>query len=202
MTKTNNKFKGVILASSSKYRQALLARLKFSFAAISPEINEQPLVNESAKDLVKRLSIKKANAISNKYPSHLIIGSDQVAVFNQKIIGKPETHENAVKQLQTFSGQEIKFLTGLCVVCKESNTEHYKHSKVTVKFLELTEQQIENYLLNDKPYDCAGSFKVESLGISLFEKVESDDPTSLEGLPLITLCQLLNKCDNNILQNS
>lgn len=184
--------RNIILASSSKYRQALLARLGVPFDSISPVIDETPLANETPESLVKRLALAKAEAISETNPQSLIIGSDQVAVFENEVIGKPGNHKNACRQLKCFSSKKINFLTGIALICRESNFNKTSLSEVTVQFRNLNNQQIENYLQIDKPYDCAGSFKIERLGIGLFESVHSDDPTSLEGLPLISVRKLLS----------
>jgi septum formation protein len=181
----------IILASSSKYRQTLLARLGITFECISPAIDESPLTAESPLDLVKRLSIDKANKVAQIHPEKFVLGSDQVAVFNQTIIGKPGTFEAAFKQLSQFSGNNIQFLTGVTLINRNEKVCSFEYSEVTVKFRHLSEQQIGHYLEMDQPFDCAGSFKVEKFGISLFESILSDDPTSLEGLPLIKVCSLL-----------
>jgi septum formation protein len=191
----------IILASSSKYRQALLARLRLPFDCISVDIDETRLLNESPEQLVKRLAISKAGVISKKYTEALVIGSDQVAVFGNQVIGKPGNHLNATQQLKQFSGNKIQFLTGVALSCDSMAIENYAMSEVIVKFKPLTDKQIENYLLLDKPYDCAGSFKVESLGIALFESVKSDDPTSLEGLPLILVSNLLRDAGIEVIAN-
>lgn len=190
-----NSARKIILASSSKYRQNLLSRLQLGFESIAPDTDESIKKNEQPQNFVKRVSLDKAYKIAEEYIDAVVIGSDQIAVFNDQIIGKPGTHQNAFQQLKSFSGNKIDFLTGVAVIIHSKQVEKYRLSKVTVKFKALTEQQIENYLLVDKPYDCAGSFKVESLGISLFESIQSDDPTSLEGLPLITVCNLLAELD-------
>lgn len=189
----------IILASSSKYRQELLARLRIDFDCISPSINEVPLSNEKPQELVKRLSMNKARKVAFDNPNAVVIGSDQIATFNNQIIGKPGNHQRAFRQLKSFSGQQIEFLTGVAVVIHSAKFEKYQLSKVAVKFKDLTDQQIENYLLIDKPYDCAGSFMVESLGVSLFDYVKSDDPTSLQGLPLISVCELLSDAEVSII---
>jgi len=192
--------KKLILASSSKYRRALLERLKIPFEWLSSEIDEVVKEKESAYQLVKRLSLAKAQTVALDKPDAVVIGSDQVAVFDNKIIGKPGSFDVAFEQLKQFSGNQIKFISGVAVVCANEAKEHYEYSEVVVGFKVLSDQQIENYLTNDEPYDCAGSFKVESLGIALFDYVRSEDPTSLEGLPLITLCKLLAKHDLTILK--
>ncbi|MBV1911204.1 MAG: Maf family nucleotide pyrophosphatase [Kangiellaceae bacterium] len=183
----------LILASSSPYRRELLARLNIPFEWHSPDIDETPFDDESGESLVRRLSIAKANAIASSFPKNYVIGSDQVAVFDNKIIGKPYTHEKASMQLAEFSGNTISFITGLFLVNQSQQEYYYQESVVQVKFRSLSAIQIENYLKMDMPYDCAGSFKVESAGISLFESIISDDPTSLEGLPLIALCNLFER---------
>ncbi len=189
----------LILASSSKYRASLLSRLGLTFKTIAPEIEESRLNNELSFDLVKRLSIEKAQIVNRQSPHSWVIGSDQIAVYNNEVIGKPLTRENAIKQLNCFAGNSIQFITGICLSQQLSNSCFYKQSVTDVQFKNLSLQQIENYLDRDKPFDCAGSFKVESLGISLFEKVSSHDPTSLEGLPLISLCQLFEQAGIDIL---
>ena len=186
-----NKQQHLLLASSSKYRQSLLARLGLSFESIAPEIDEKSLPNEPPDALVQRLALSKAEIVSEQFFDALVIGSDQVAVFDNQIIGKPGNFDKAFKQLKIFSGKQVIFLTAVALVCHSSQFKEFAISEVTVKFKQLNDKQIKNYLLHDKPYDCAGSFKVESMGVSLFDSVCSDDPTSLEGLPLITVCNLL-----------
>lgn len=192
----------LILGSSSPYRRELLEKLHISFSAISPNIDESPLENESANALVARLALEKAKAIAQNNPSALIIASDQVAVLGNNsdddahkatktILTKPHTHERAVEQLSKASGRQVTFLTSLCLF--NSSTEQYQLdiTPFTVKFLSLSREQIENYLKIEKPYNCAGSFKSEGLGITLFEKMEGEDPNSLIGLPLIKLTAML-----------
>lgn len=181
----------LILASSSKYRQSLLARLGINFECIAPVIDESPRASESPLDLVRRLSIDKANKIAQIHPEKFVLGSDQIAVFKQNIIGKPGSFETAFKQLSEFSGNSIQFITGVALINRNEKVCSFEYSEVTVKFRHLSEQQIGHYLETDQPFDCAGSFKVEKFGISLFESIVSDDPTSLEGLPLIKVCSLL-----------
>jgi len=185
--------KKLILASSSEYRRTLLKRLKIPFECQSPNIDETANKNETPHQLVKRLSLAKANIIASKNPNAVVIGSDQVAVFGQRIIGKPGSFDKAFEQLRSFSGELLIFITGVAIVCITTGSEAFEYSQVTVKFKNLSDQHLTDYLIADEPYDCAGSFKVESLGISLFESVQSNDPTSLEGLPLITICRLLGK---------
>ena len=189
----------IILASSSKYRKALLSRLTIDFDCLSPEIDETPLLNESAKLLATRLSLQKAKEIAESHIGAWVIGSDQVASSQEQIIGKPNNFANAFEQLKSFSGKSVKFYTAVTLLNMSQEFCMTEVSKVDVFFRNLTDNEIERYLKLEQPYDCAGSFKVESLGISLFESVESSDPTSLEGLPLISLCRLFAKAGLKIL---
>lgn len=182
----------IVLASSSPYRKSILEKLQLPFSCISPNVDESSLTEEPATDLVIRLAKDKASAIANTHTNHLIIGSDQVAVDeSNKIITKPLTEENAVRQLQNFSGKTATFYTGLCLLNSYSKKPHIAMDTTTVKFKELSEQQIINYIRKEKPLDCAGSFKCEALGITLFESINSTDPNALIGLPLIKLVNLL-----------
>ncbi len=189
----------LILASTSPFRKAILDKLGIDFDTASPETDESVLKNETPQQLVERLSIAKAKAIADKVSDALVIGSDQVSVLNGKIIGKPHTHDNAVKQLQNASGKTVTFYTGLCLY--NSATHQYQSEVVpfNVVFRELSEQQIESYLKKEEPYNCAGSFKSEALGIILFEKLEGEDPNTLMGLPLIRLVKMLEKENLSIL---
>lgn len=188
----------IILASSSTYRAALLTRLNLSFKTLAANIDESQRLGERPSELVKRLSLSKAQKIAIQHPETWVIGSDQIAVFNEQVIGKPKEKNNAIKQLQLFSGHPIKFLTGVCLVNHNNNNRFYHESITKVHFKSLSIQQIERYLDYDQPYDCAGSFKVESLGIALFKNIFSDDPTALEGLPLIALCDLFEQANIKI----
>ena len=193
----------LILGSSSPYRKDLLKRLGVSFECHSPNIDETPLHPESAVDLVKRLSIAKAFAVDRERqgtdhtPNGIIITSDQVAVLNNKILGKPHTVDNAINQLSCFSGKKVSFLTGLCVFNQQDQSYQYTLSEYHVYFRTLTLNEIRQYVLLEQPLDCAGSFKCEGLGVCLFDKMEGDDPNSLIGLPLITLSRLLRELDIN-----
>lgn len=182
----------LVLASTSVFRRDLLNKLQLSFIQDSPQTNEMPLINENAPQLAQRLAVAKAQALADKYPQHLIIGSDQVASFAGQLIGKPLTHENAVQQLSAFSGQCVDFYTGLSVF--NSQTKHIQQvvEKFSVYFRVLTSTQIQRYLLAEQPYFCAGSFKSEGLGICLFKKLQGNDPSSLIGLPLIELVNMLH----------
>lgn len=183
----------LILASTSPFRKAILDKLSINFDTASPETDETALENETPQQLVERLSIAKAKAVADRNENALVIGSDQVSVIDGEIAGKPHTHENAVKQLQNASGKTVTFYTGLCLY--NSSTKKYQSEVVpfNVVFRNLTIDQIENYLKKEEPYNCAGSFKSEALGIILFEKLEGEDPNTLMGLPLIRLVKMLEK---------
>lgn len=183
----------LILASSSPFRKELLDKLQLPYTCHSPDIDESELPGEHPEDLVQRLALSKAKAISSNHPEALIIGSDQVAVLDDKIMTKPHTHPNAVKQLQASSGRTVTFLTGLCLLNSKTGEHQLTAEPYQVNFLELSEAQIENYLYKEQPYSCAGSFKSEGLGITLFKGFNGDDPNSLIGLPLIKLTEMLRK---------
>ncbi|ASM49676.1 hypothetical protein PESP_a1579 [Pseudoalteromonas espejiana DSM 9414] len=189
----------LILASSSPFRQSLLQKFNLPFSTFSPGIDESAKQNESPEQLVKRLSEAKAREAINHFDQGLVIGSDQVAVFDGQILGKPHNKENAIKQLSLFSGQTVTFLTGLCVYDIASNKAKTLIEPFKVVFKTLTQKQIEAYCDAEQPYNCAGSFKSEGLGICLFEKLNGDDPNSLIGLPLIKLSQLLAEFNLDIL---
>ncbi|QKE62888.1 septum formation inhibitor Maf [Aquipseudomonas campi] len=182
----------LVLASSSAYRRELLTRLRHPFIWSSPDIDETPTPGESATALVRRLAEAKARALSGQYPHHLIIGSDQVAVLGEHIIGKPHDFARAKHQLLAASGNSVTFLTSLALL--NSSTGHCQVDAVpfTVHFRSLDEAQITRYLQAEQPYDCAGSFKAEGLGVSLFRTTEGTDTTSLVGLPLIRLVSMLH----------
>jgi len=189
----------IVLASTSIYRKQLLQKLKINFICAAPNIDETPQANEPAKQLALRLAKEKALAIQQQYPQHIIIASDQVASFADQILGKPGDHKQTVQQLKQQSGQAVNFFTSVCVLNSATNKQHIDIDVCTVYFKQLSEQQILNYVAFEKPYDCAGGFKSEGLGISLFEKIEGDDPNALIGLPLIKLISLLHKFDIEIL---
>lgn len=182
----------LVLASTSPFRRDLLKKLRLDFIQDNPACDETPLKYESAPQLAQRLSIAKAQALANKYPQHLLIGSDQVASFANQLIGKPLTHDNAVQQLRLFSGQRVDFYTGLCVFNSQIKQFESCVEQCSVYFRTLSFEQIERYLRAEEPYFCAGSFKSEGLGICLFNKLEGNDPNSLIGLPLIQLVTMLN----------
>jgi MAF protein len=181
----------IILASTSPFRKAILEKLGIAFDTQSPDVDETPLENETPEQLVARLSLSKAKAVADSLNDGLVIGSDQVAVIDGKILGKPGDHEKAVKQLQFASGKTVTFLTGLCLYNAKTKQHQVEVVPFNVVFRDLSEQQIDNYLKKEQPYNCAGSFKSEALGITLFEKLEGDDPNTLIGLPLIRLVRML-----------
>ena len=189
----------LILASGSAYRRELLARLRIPFIAVSPSVDESRLHNEPPDRLVTRLSEAKTRALESEYPDSVIIGSDQVAVLNGQILGKPGNRTNAIAQLQQCINRTVSFYTGLCVLNATNNKAEVCFEIFEVKFRNLTERQIEHYIDIDQPFDSAGSFKAESLGIALFEHMRGDDPSSLIGLPLIRLTEMLNRANIAIL---
>lgn len=181
----------LVLASSSPYRRALLERLHLPFDCQAPEIDESPLPGESAEQLVCRLAEQKSRALASRYQRHLIIGSDQVAALDGQILGKPHTFERAHEQLRSASGASVTFHTGLCLHNSQSGHTQTACVPFTVHFRPLDDACIERYLRLEQPYDCAGSFKSEGLGISLFRSTAGEDATSLIGLPLIRLVDML-----------
>ena len=185
--------KKLVLGSTSPFRKILLEKLQLPFECDKPDIDESPRHNEAPIALVKRLAIEKSKAVSVRHNNALVIGSDQVAVCDGCIIGKPHTYENAIKQLTQFSGKSITFYTGLCVYCTETKVERAIVEPFTVHFKVLSQDTITSYLTREQPYNCAGSFKSEGLGICLFKRLEGDDPNTLVGLPLIRLVDLLKQ---------
>lgn len=181
----------LLLASSSPYRRELLERLRLPFVCASPDIDESHRPQESATELVKRLAQEKAKALATRFPDHLIIGSDQVAVLGEQIIGKPHTFERALEQLKASSGKSVSFLTGLALYNNRTGQCQIDCVPFTVHMRELDEERISRYLRAEQPYDCAGSFKAEGLGVRLFQSTEGPDATSLIGLPLIRLVDML-----------
>jgi len=181
----------LVLASTSPFRREILEKLDVSFETMAPDVNEDILIDEIPEQLVARLSEAKARAVGQQQSNALVIGSDQVAVVDGQILGKPGNHEEATKQLRRASGKRVSFLTGLCVFNTESKRTQLDVVPFNVIFRQLTDSQIENYLQKEQPYNCAGSFKSEGLGIALFERLEGDDPNTLIGLPLIRLIRML-----------
>ncbi len=181
----------LILGSSSPFRAELLAKLGLAFTTSSPDIDESAVDNETAEQLVQRLSEQKALKIAESNPDALIIGSDQVAILDGEILGKPGNHANAVEQLTAASGETVRFLTGLALLNSKTGKMQSLVEPFEVSFKALSSSQIEHYLKTEQPYQCAGSFKSEGFGISLFSKLTGDDPNTLIGLPLIKLIDLL-----------
>ncbi len=191
MSETLTNGRRLILASTSPFRRELLLRLGLPFSVQAPEVDETGLPGEEALSLVARLAEWKARAVAESQPGALIIGSDQVAVLDGDMIGKPGDHPRAVAQLQRASGRTVTFYTGLCLLDGVSGPGQVAVEEFRVVFRPLSAALIEAYLQREQPYQCAGSFKSEGLGIVLFERLEGDDPTSLIGLPLIRLTRML-----------
>lgn len=189
----------LILGSTSAYRRELLTRLRLPFMVASPEVDETPQPGESPRDLACRLALAKAHAVAEKFPAAVVIGSDQVADLDGQPLGKPGDHEHAVAQLRLMRGKLVVFQTAVAVVCRDSGFAEVDLAAVRVKFLDLSDAQIEAYLRAETPYDCAGSAKSEGLGIALLESIENDDPTALIGLPLIRTCRLLRAAGLDLL---
>ena len=183
----------LILASTSPYRQQQLRQFGLSFGVQASEVNELCQENESPVSFALRMAEAKAHAVAEKFPDSWVIGADQVCEFEGRIISKPGNHKNATQQLNEFSGNKVLFHSALSVVHQASGRAHSSNTITTVHFKQLTADTIASYLLNDQPYDCAGSFKVESQGLRLMRSVESNDPSALVGLPLIALCRALDK---------
>ena len=189
----------LVLASTSPFRKEILTKLNMKFDTAKPNVDETAKNGENPIELVERLAIEKAKAVAKDFPNALIIGSDQVAMHEKAILGKPHTHENAIKQLTSFSGNKVSFYTGLCVYDSASGETLSLVEPFNVHFKKLTPESIEQYLLAEKPYKCAGSFKSEGLGICLFEKLEGSDPNTLIGLPLIRLTEMLKALGLDVL---
>ena len=183
--------RALILGSTSVYRKELLGRLRIPFGTVSPEVDETPLPGESPTDLAQRMALAKAQAVAQRHPGAVVIGSDQVADLNGEPLGKPGTHARAVAQLQRMRGQTVVFQTAVAVVCLETGFSQTALAPVRVVFRDLSDAEIENYLQAEQPYDCAGSAKSEGLGIALLDAIDSDDPTALVGLPLIRTARML-----------
>ena len=192
----------LILASTSRYRRELLARLRLPFEALSPGTDETPLPGEPPAALAERLALAKARAIAARLPDAVVIGADQVADVDGVAIGKPGDHANAVSQLRAMSGRTIVFHTALAVVRASTGFAELRRVPVRVRFRTLDDDEIASSLRAEQPYDCAGSAKCETLGIALLDAIESDDPTALVGLPLIATCQLLRRAGLDPLRGS
>jgi septum formation protein len=181
----------IVLASASPYRRRLLERLGLAFATDAADLDESPLPAEAPSAMVLRLSRAKAAAVAMRHPGALIIASDQCGVLAGRLLNKPGNHATACEQLRAASGNEAQFLTGLCVLDAADGRERNAVETCRVSFRSLSEAMIEDYVRREQPLDCAGSFKVEGLGIALFDRLELPDPTALEGLPLIRLVEFL-----------
>ncbi len=181
----------LVLASTSRYRRELLARLRLPFEVRAPEVDETPQPGETPAALSERLALAKARAVAAAHPQAIVIGSDQVAELDGQPIGKPGHHEAAVAQLRAMRGRSVVFHTAVAVLRHDTGFEAVRRVPVTVRVRSLSEVEIETYLRLEQPYDCAGSAKCETLGITLLDAIESDDPTALVGLPLIVTSALL-----------
>lgn len=182
----------VVLASTSIYRRALLQRILAGFSVAAPAVDESPCNGEAPGDMAQRLAIAKARAVAASHGGQLVIGSDQVAELDGQTLGKPGDHVRAQAQLAACSGRSLRFWTAVCVIDAAGN-EHAAMDRTEVHFRALDSREIDTYLRREQPYDCAGSFKCEGLGIALFERIDSSDPTALIGLPLIALSGLLRR---------
>lgn len=191
--------RSLVLASTSPYRRELLARLGVPFATAAPGVDERRRPAEGPEELVTRLAAAKALAVARSHPDALIIGSDQVACLGDRILGKPGERNKAIAQLEQASGRRVTFLTGLCLLAAWTGTQQCCCEPCHVHLRDLTRLQIEAYVDRERPFDCAGSFKVEGLGIALFERIEGADPTALIGLPLIQLVRMLSTVGIDVL---
>jgi septum formation protein len=185
--------KGLILASTSRYRRALLERLGLAFECVAPAVDESRGEGEPALELAVRLARAKAEAVAAAHPGAVVIGSDQVALRGVEILGKPGTVERCREQLVESSGQEVVFLTAVHVIDGAAAHSDSHVDRTTVRFRVVAGDEIDRYIARDQPLDCAGGFKAESLGIALFERIESTDPTGLTGLPLAWVCEALRR---------
>ncbi|MEM9304444.1 MAG: Maf family protein [Pseudomonadota bacterium] len=181
----------LLLGSSSPYRRELLARLGLPFTQASPSIDETPREGEGAAALVERLAREKAAALAPNHRGHWVLASDQAAALGDAILGKPGNRAAAIEQLRRCSGRLVVFHTAVCLVRGEA--QHRARDETHVRFRELTDAEIERYVDHEEPFDCAGSFKAEGLGVALFESLQSVDPTAIVGLPLITVARLLRE---------
>ncbi len=181
----------IVLASTSIYRRELLERLKIPFQTAAPDVDETPLPGETARETSMRLAVEKARAVAGTHPGALIIGSDQVALLGDQQLGKPLTHDNAVRQLRAMRGKRVTFYTALSLLNARTGTVQTEVAENHVHFRDVSDGEIEAYLRKDQPYHCAGSAKSEGLGIVLISRMEGDDPNALVGLPLILLVTML-----------
>jgi septum formation protein len=181
----------IILASSSPYRRHLLERLGLPFQVVSPNVDETALAGESPAAMVERLALAKARTVAQQQQDALVIGADQVAVHGDKVVGKPRGPAQAREQLRQASGNSVTLYTGLALVNSDNGHSQSDVVPFRVVFRQLSDQEIDNYLQREQPYDCAGAVKAEGLGIALLQRLEGDDPSALIGLPLIRLVQML-----------
>ena len=189
----------IVLASTSKYRRELLARLCLPFEVAAPGVDETPLPNEAPQETSRRLAEAKARAVAERFPEAIVIGSDQVAVLDGLVLGKPGNHANAVRQLKAMRAKEVVFHTALCLCRAASGRAQTRVVPYYVRFREYSDAQIERYLQLEQPYDCAGSARCEGLGIVLIAEMRGDDPNALIGLPLIALTEMLAGQGVNVL---
>lgn len=201
---TNIAFSGaqraLVLGSTSRYRLELMQRLRIPFTVAAPGVDETPQPGEAPAALAQRLALAKAHAVAAAFPDAVVIGSDQVADLDGLPIGKPGTHERAVTQLRQMRGRTVIFQTAVAVVCQASGFAQMDLAQVKVLFRDVSDAEIETYLLAETPYDCAGSAKSEGLGIALLERIDNDDPTALVGLPLIRTCRMLTAAGVRLLR--
>jgi len=198
----SNSARALVLGSTSVYRRELLQRLRIPFTVAAPEVDEAALPLEAPAALARRLALAKARAVAQRYPDCVVIGSDQVAELHGQALGKPMVHARAVEQLQRMRGQTVLFHTALAVVCTHTGFCQEALAEVRVQVRDLSDAEIETYLRLEQPYDCAGSAKSEGLGIALLERIESDDPTALIGLPLLRTAALLRAAGINPLERA
>ena len=189
----------LILASSSEYRRELLLKLQISFSSVSPHVDETPLEGEKPQETAVRLAQLKAIKVGSEYPHALVIGCDQVATLDDEQLGKPLNHVNATKQLQKMRGRDVTFHSALCLYNAATGNMQADVVPYVVRFRQLTDEQIENYLTKEQPYHCAGSAKSEGLGIALIERMLGEDPNALIGLPLIKLINMLHNENVNVI---
>jgi septum formation protein len=189
----------IILASSSEFRRELLQKLKIPFRSISPRVDETPLDGEKPHETALRLAQVKARKIGDEYPHALVIGCDQVATLDGEQLGKPLNHINATKQLQKMRGREVTFHSALCLYNAATGNMQAEVVPYIVRFRQLSDEKIENYLIKEQPYQCAGSAKSEGLGIALIERMIGEDPNALIGLPLIKLINMLENENISVL---
>lgn len=192
--------KSLVLASSSPARRELLSRLGLPFVAVSPEIDETPFPHEAPDRLAMRLAREKASAVVAEFPDHIIIGADQVGVLGGRLLSKPQSYREAFRQLKAASGKFMQFYTAVAVLNAKTSRCLVEVESCRVYFRPLSYEEIEAYLRRDKPFNCVGAFRSEGLGVALFRRIETDDPTSLIGLPLIKLIELLRRFNVSVLK--